>query len=113
MTSLILPHFCQTASGFQIHKPVEFVQRIMPRFFHGMSHFASFQSQLSLYTFSRIQAGPFAGAYAHPLFVRSRPLLCTCMILIFLILMKRQNTKSTDANAGGPDSKERKNVGGG
>lgn len=67
-----LPH----GRAFAIHKPNEFVKRIMPKYFR-MSRFSSFQRQLNLYEFVRVTDGPDKGAYYHELFMRGRPILAS------------------------------------
>jgi len=67
-----LPH----GRAFAIHKPNEFVKKIMPKYFR-MSRFSSFQRQLNLYEFMRITDGPDKGAYFHELFHRGRPILAS------------------------------------
>jgi hypothetical protein len=67
-----LPH----GRAFCIHKPKEFVKKVMPKYFR-MSRFSSFQRQLNLYEFQRITEGPDKGAYYHELFLQGRPMLCT------------------------------------
>eukprot|EP00934_Nitzschia_sp_Nitz4_P005936 Nitzschia sp. Nitz4//scaffold147_size54853//12428//13465//NITZ4_006610-RA/size54853-processed-gene-0.9-mRNA-1//1//CDS//3329536672//5926//frame0 len=67
-----LPH----GRAFVIHKPKEFVETIMPKYFR-MSRFSSFQRQLNLYEFIRITDGPDKGAYYHELFMRGRPILAS------------------------------------
>ncbi len=61
---------------FLVHKPKEFTEYILPRFFH-QKKYASFQRQLNLYDFSRItRQGPDRGSYYHELFLRGRKFLC-------------------------------------
>jgi hypothetical protein len=68
--------FLHHGRAFAIHKPKEFVKKVMSKYFR-MSRFSSFQRQLNLYEFQRITEGPDKGAYYHELFVQGRPLLCT------------------------------------
>lgn len=57
-----------------IHKPERFANELMPRYFkHG--RLSSFQRQLGLYGFGRINGGRDAGGYYHELFLRGRPAL--------------------------------------
>lgn len=62
-----------TFSGraFKVHKPTEFVEDIMPRFFNH-TQYRSFQRQLLLYGFRQIKDKTSAerGSYYHKLFVR-------------------------------------------
>jgi HSF-type DNA-binding len=58
--------------AFAIHKPREFANLIMPKYFR-MSRFSSFQRQLNLYDFQRTTTGKNKGAYYHPLFQRDNP----------------------------------------
>mmetsp|Transcript_31020 Transcript_31020/g.74944 ORF Transcript_31020/g.74944 Transcript_31020/m.74944 type:complete len:518 (-) Transcript_31020:411-1964(-) len=72
--------------AFIVHKPKDFVNEIMPKFFN-QSKYASFQRQLNLYGFQRLLTGPDKGAYYHGCFVRGQPSLCKGMI--------RQKVKGT------------------
>mmetsp|Transcript_26354 Transcript_26354/g.46825 ORF Transcript_26354/g.46825 Transcript_26354/m.46825 type:complete len:347 (+) Transcript_26354:315-1355(+) len=65
--------------AFTVHKPKEFVVKIMPKFFN-QTKYASFQRQLNLYGFSRLTHGPDKGAYYHSCFVRGERNLCRRMI---------------------------------
>ena len=65
------------ASGttFKVHKPDEFVTRVMPLYF-DMSKYESFRRQLNLYGFIRTTRGMLRGTYQHPRFVRDDKSLC-------------------------------------
>jgi phage baseplate assembly protein W len=69
-----LPH----GKGFRVHKPQEFVQKVMPVYFR-QSHYKSFQRQLNLWGFERVGKGEEHGAYYHKFFVRGEPGLCGYM----------------------------------
>ena len=56
---------------FVVHKPKEFVDHIMPKYFK-QSKMASFQRQLNLYGFSRLTSGLDKGGYYHELFLRGK-----------------------------------------
>jgi len=64
---------------FVVHKPKEFVEDIMPRFFR-QTKMTSFQRQLNLYGFARLTTGPDRGGYYHELFIRGRMDLCKRMV---------------------------------
>lgn len=64
---------------FVIHKPHEFVEELMPKYFR-QSKLTSFQRQLNLYGFARLTRGPDAGGYYHELFLRNREYLCKKMM---------------------------------
>jgi hypothetical protein len=49
-----------TGDGFRVHDPKTFAKLIMPRYFE-MSHYKSFQRQLSLYSFKRSSEGVHRG----------------------------------------------------
>jgi HSF-type DNA-binding len=72
-------------SFFIVHKPKEFEQFIMKRYFLKQNHYKSFLRQLNIYGFARVvskrndPASPPNGAYGHPLFVRGKPDLCFLM----------------------------------
>lgn len=63
---------------FIVHKPQQFVQEVMPRFFK-QTKLTSFQRQLNLYGFVRLTAGTDRGGYYHELFLRGRMDLCRRM----------------------------------
>ena len=54
-----------TGGSFKVHKPLEFVDKIMPEYFHVQTKYKSFQRQLNLYGFTRIHQGTNKGSYAH------------------------------------------------
>lgn len=58
------------------HKPDRFANEIMPIYFKH-TRVSSFQRQLNLYGFTRINSGPNTGGYYHELFLRGRPAFCT------------------------------------
>jgi hypothetical protein len=57
-------------TSFKVYQPSRFVTDVMPQYFK-QTKYKSFQRQLSIYGFRRIQDGPHKGGYAHPNFVRS------------------------------------------
>jgi hypothetical protein len=61
---------------FKVHKPKEFADRVMPRYFN-QTRYKSFQRQLNSYRFHRFVAGKNKGTCFHELFVREKPDLCT------------------------------------
>jgi HSF-type DNA-binding len=61
--------------SFKVYRPKSFISMIAPQYFK-QSKYKSFQRQLHLYDFSRVQYGMEAGSYSHPLFVRGQPHLC-------------------------------------
>ncbi len=81
--------------AFAIHKPVQFVADIMPKFFK-QSRFTSFQRQVNLYGFQRLSQGPDSGGYYHELFLKGRPGLC--------INMKRTKVKGSTKSKSEPDN---------
>ena len=67
--------FTQEGRAFTIHKTEEFVTKIMPRYF-STARLTSFQRQLNLYGFRRIQEGPEKGSYFHKNFVKGNQKQC-------------------------------------
>jgi hypothetical protein len=63
---------------FVIHKPKEFVDHVMPKYFR-QTKLTSFQRQLNLYGFQRLTRGGDAGGYYHECFLRGREFLCKKM----------------------------------
>lgn len=64
-----------SGKSFKIHKPQEFQNDIIPRYFKPIKY-TSFQRQLSIYGFQRIRTGWNTGGYEHPCFLRDDPSLC-------------------------------------
>jgi len=63
-------------NGFKVHKPNEFCQVIMPKYFR-QSKYESFTRQLYIYGFSKIELkGPSQGGFSHPYFVKDNRALC-------------------------------------
>eukprot|EP00535_Pseudo-nitzschia_heimii_P009742 CAMPEP_0197192720 /NCGR_PEP_ID=MMETSP1423-20130617/25589_1 /TAXON_ID=476441 /ORGANISM="Pseudo-nitzschia heimii, Strain UNC1101" /LENGTH=1160 /DNA_ID=CAMNT_0042645669 /DNA_START=57 /DNA_END=3539 /DNA_ORIENTATION=+ len=56
---------------FKVHDADQFVEKVMPRFFK-QTKYKSFQRQLNLYGFIRVDMGPNKGGYRHPRFIRGR-----------------------------------------
>eukprot|EP00980_Cylindrotheca_fusiformis_P005429 scaffold1157_cov122-Cylindrotheca_fusiformis.AAC.21 len=82
--------FTPDGHAFQIHKPQEFFDKIVPQYFN-QSHLSSFKRQLNLYGFEAITSGTFKGAYYHQDFQRLRPELCR------LIHRRNQKWRSPDS----------------
>jgi hypothetical protein len=66
----------QDGRALRVHKPKEFVQKILPVYFLHSKKWESFQRQLILYGFTRIARGPKKGLYLHKYFVRDHRSLC-------------------------------------
>ena len=64
--------------AFRVHRPQLFAEMIMPRYFK-QTKYKSFQRQLHIYGFQRIQSGTDKGAYFHNLFVRHQRDSCLRM----------------------------------
>jgi hypothetical protein len=90
--------FCSHGRAFGIHKPEQFSKDIMPKYFK-QSRLSSFQRQLNLYGFTRINTGPDAGGYYHELFLRGRPALCVHIRRVGVpqATPRRRGVKSHDA----------------
>lgn len=72
--------FLADGQAFIIKDTFRFEQQTMPTYFPRMKQFASFQRQLNLYDFKRINgSGSDKGAYRHELFVRAFPELSRAM----------------------------------
>jgi hypothetical protein len=61
--------------AFKVHNRDLFIEQYMKRMFN-QTKFKSFQRQLNLWGFERVQNGPDKGSYFHPLFVRGRRECC-------------------------------------
>mmetsp|Transcript_43572 Transcript_43572/g.64669 ORF Transcript_43572/g.64669 Transcript_43572/m.64669 type:complete len:401 (-) Transcript_43572:152-1354(-) len=70
--------FFDHGRAFSIFDPEAFCKEVMPKYFK-QSRLSSFQRQLNLYGFTRINSGPDSGGYYHELFLRGRPALAIHM----------------------------------
>jgi hypothetical protein len=66
------------AEAFKVHQPDMFVASVMPLFFK-QTKYKSFQRQLNLYGFTRVDEGPNKGSYTHQFFVFNQRGLCKRM----------------------------------
>jgi hypothetical protein len=67
--------------AFRVHLPDLFAKTVMPRYFKQQTKYKSFQRQLHIYGFHRINKGMDRGAYFHSMFIRedkSLSLLMSC-----------------------------------
>lgn len=62
-------------TSFKVFKPQIFVGKLMPRYFK-QTKYKSFQRQLNLYGFTRINEGPEKGGYRHKYFLKGNKALC-------------------------------------
>lgn len=65
----------QGENSFKVLRIQEFVERVMPRYFK-QTKYKSFQRQLNLYGYTRINEGPGKGGYKHKYFLRGNKALC-------------------------------------
>jgi hypothetical protein len=61
--------------AFKVHNRDLFIEEYMKKMFN-QTKFKSFQRQLNLWGFERVQNGPDKGSYFHPLFVKGRRDCC-------------------------------------
>eukprot|EP00534_Pseudo-nitzschia_fraudulenta_P002055 CAMPEP_0201122042 /NCGR_PEP_ID=MMETSP0850-20130426/5769_1 /ASSEMBLY_ACC=CAM_ASM_000622 /TAXON_ID=183588 /ORGANISM="Pseudo-nitzschia fraudulenta, Strain WWA7" /LENGTH=347 /DNA_ID=CAMNT_0047388625 /DNA_START=347 /DNA_END=1390 /DNA_ORIENTATION=+ len=61
--------------AFKVHNRNIFIEEYMKRMFN-QTKFKSFQRQLNLWGFERVQSGPDKGSYFHPLFIKSERECC-------------------------------------
>jgi HSF-type DNA-binding len=64
-----------SGKAFKVHQPAEFEQRILPLYFRS-TRLKSFQRNLSVYRFQRVDIDSIRGAYRHEFFVRGNRDLC-------------------------------------
>jgi hypothetical protein len=67
---------------FRVHKPKEFALLIMRRYFPSTNKYRTFQRNLNIWCFDRVQQGPQKNAYHHPFFVRGHTSLCQQMVRV-------------------------------
>ncbi|KAG7342545.1 HSF-type DNA-binding protein [Nitzschia inconspicua] len=58
--------------AFKVIDPHRFSLEIMPRYFN-QTKYKSFQRQLNIYNFQKVQYGPLKGGYTHPFLVKGLP----------------------------------------
>jgi len=68
--------FLPDGRAFVLYNKEKFMTDIVPKYFR-FSKLTSFQRQLSMYGFRRINSGKDAGAYYHMKFLREKPSFCT------------------------------------
>jgi len=61
--------------AFRVNDVEKFVKNFLPKYFR-QSKFTSFQRQVNLYCFRRLNIGQDRGAYYHEMFLRGQPYLC-------------------------------------
>jgi len=90
--------FFHHGRSFAIHKPERFCSEIMSKYFK-QSRLSSFQRQLNLYGFTRINSGPDAGGYYHELFLKGRPALSihVCRVGVPQATPRRRGVKAHDS----------------
>jgi hypothetical protein len=83
-------------SSFKVHDPALFVKHVLPRFFQRQSKYKSFQRQLNIWQFERLNGsrGPCNGGYFHAFFHRYDTSL--------FHLMKRSKTSQSRLLQGKP-----------
>eukprot|EP00523_Entomoneis_sp_CCMP467_P016624 CAMPEP_0168771720 /NCGR_PEP_ID=MMETSP0725-20121227/3585_1 /TAXON_ID=265536 /ORGANISM="Amphiprora sp., Strain CCMP467" /LENGTH=362 /DNA_ID=CAMNT_0008821213 /DNA_START=401 /DNA_END=1489 /DNA_ORIENTATION=- len=64
--------FVAEGTAFLIHNPRLFETDVMPLYFSS-TRSSSFQRQLNIYGFERVEKGPWRGAYRHPSFLKGKP----------------------------------------
>ena len=65
----------RNGKAFKVHNRDLFIEQYMKKMFN-QTKFKSFQRQLNLWGFERVQNGPDKGSYFHPLFVKGRRECC-------------------------------------
>jgi hypothetical protein len=85
--------------AFKIHKPQDFEQKIIPRYFN-QTKITSFHRQLNLYGFTRISQGRDKGVYYHELFLRGKHFLSNKM---FRLKVKGYRVKKLPSPQAEPD----------
>jgi hypothetical protein len=87
--------------AFRVHQPEVFASTVMPRYFKQQTKYKSFQRQLHLYGFRRINKGIDSGAYFHRMFIRNQRSLSLRMSYIKI---KGMRSKAIEHHTGGdPD----------
>jgi hypothetical protein len=84
--------------GFRVHNPDHFVDQVMTRHFK-QTKYKSFQRQLNMWGFERVNYGPHRGGYSHEFFVRDQETLCHRMIRQKLKGTANQSSASKNKNS--------------
>jgi hypothetical protein len=82
--------------AFRVHQPEVFARAIMPRYFK-QTKYKSFQRQLHIYGFHRINKGMDKGAYFHGLFIQNKKSMSLRMVR-----EKIKGTAGKKSQHGGP-----------
>jgi len=69
--------------AFKVHNRNLFIEEYMKKMFN-QTKYKSFQRQLNLWGFERVQNGPDKGSYFHPLFLKGRRDCCQCLTRVRL-----------------------------
>ncbi|KAL3945642.1 MAG: hypothetical protein SGBAC_000298 [Bacillariaceae sp.] len=85
-------------TSFKVFKPQVFVEKLMPRYFK-QTKYKSFQRQLNLYGYTRINEGAGKGGYKHKYFLRTNKSLCQ--------YISRQSSEESGASTSGASSRRR------
>ena len=78
----LIDYGTRTRLAFRVHKPKEFANSILLKYFPHCKQYRSFQRQLNIWCFERVEDGPHKGAYHHELFRKNQPSLCKDMVRI-------------------------------
>jgi hypothetical protein len=83
---------------FKVHDPQKFMS-ILPRFFK-QTKYKSFQRQLNLYGFTRVDEGPNRGSYRHNLFQKNRKDLLSSMNRMRNVQSENRSQLKTNESVG-------------
>ena len=98
-------------TSFAVRRPKEFVAKLMPKYFGGGTKMNTFQKQLNLYSFKRINSGKDKGAYFHKDFVKGKPEECKSIKRQHMTRSKKPLRPSSASVASGASSSRRPGVG--
>jgi hypothetical protein len=68
--------------AFRVHKPKDFARLVMRKYFPQSTKYRSFQRQLNIWCFQRVEEGPLKNAYHHQFFVKGDRSLSQYMVRI-------------------------------
>ncbi len=88
--------------AFKVHDRDLFIEEYMKKMFN-QTKFKSFQRQLNLWGFERVQNGPDKGSYFHPLFVRGKRESCQHLSRVRLKAEGKRSTQQGSLDK--PESK--------
>ncbi|KAG7363195.1 HSF-type DNA-binding protein [Nitzschia inconspicua] len=94
-------------TAFKVHNREVFIEEYMKKQFN-QTKFKSFQRQLNLWGFERVQTGPDKGSYYHPLFIKGQRECCQRLTRVRLKGAPSETKHSNSGGGGDPSTQDQK-----